>query len=661
MCAVELVLQFPAPLRLVHCIAHRGRYGVGVENDHSLGVAGGAADRLDKARLTAQEALLVRVQYRHQRHLRQIKPLAQQVDAHQHIELAQPQIADDLHALQRGHIGVHIAHPDAQGAEVGGQILRHLFRERCDQHALVFLLPRVYLRHKVVYLPDNGAHLHPWVEKPRGADDLLHDLIGLLPLKLAGGGGDEHRLRKASLELLEFQWSVVEGAGQAEAVVHQTLLAGVVAVVHGAYLRQRDMALVHEQHKILGKEVQQRHGRTAHGPLRDNAGVIFNAGAVAQRAHHLHIVAGALVEPLRLHQLTVVLKPFPALGQLTLDLLRGALQLVLRGDIVAGGIHRRMGKLLYRRPRDGVELRNAVYLVAEELHAQGAILVIGGIQLHGVAADAEYIALKGDVVALVAILHQTAQQLVALHGHARAQGDHHAGEVLRLAQTVDAAHGRNNNNIPPLQQGAGGTQAQPVYLLVGRGILFNVGVGVGNICLRLVVVVVADEILHGVVGKELAEFLTQLGGQRLVVRQHQRRAVHPFDDLRHREGLAAAGNALEHLRPQAVFQSPRQLVDGLRLVARRLVGGDNFEIRHGFLPSLLQKAALGHGYIVVVRHDNVVGQTDAQGHKCLLYLLRYQHILPGGQSHAAGVVVRQNNGTRSRIKSVFHHLPHLHG
>ena len=46
----------------------------------------------------------------------------------------------------------------------------------------------------------------------------------------------------------------------------------------------------------------------------------------------------------------------------------------------------------------------------------------------------------------------------------------------------------------------------------------------GDVRLGLVVVVVGDEVLDGVFGEELAELVAELGGQRLVVRDHERRA-----------------------------------------------------------------------------------------------------------------------------------------
>ena len=60
----------------------------------------------------------------------------------------------------------------------------------------------------------------------------------------------------------------------------------------------------------------------------------------------------------------------------------------------------------------------------------------------------------------------------------------------------------------------------------------------GDVGLRLVVVVVTHEILHRVVGEKFPELSAQLGGQGLVVGQHQGGALDLLDDLGHGEGLA---------------------------------------------------------------------------------------------------------------------------
>ena len=91
-----------------------------------------------------------------------------------------------------------------------------------------------------------------------------------------------------------------------------------------------------------------------------------------------------------------------ALVELLVDLDDGALELVLRCDIVRRGVD---GDVLERARHltvDGVEFADPVDLVAEEFDAHGLVAVVRRVELHRVAAHAEAVALKGDVVALVA-------------------------------------------------------------------------------------------------------------------------------------------------------------------------------------------------------------------------------------------------------------------
>src|SRR5664279_458834 len=116
--------------------AHRACLLVGVHQHGPVHVARGPADGLDQRGLPAQEALLVGVQDRHQRDLRQIQALAQQVHADEHVVLAQSQVADDLDALQRVDLRVQVARLEAHLQQVLGEVLAHLLGQRRDQHAL---------------------------------------------------------------------------------------------------------------------------------------------------------------------------------------------------------------------------------------------------------------------------------------------------------------------------------------------------------------------------------------------------------------------------------------------------------------------------------------------------------------------------------------------
>ena len=102
----------------------------------------------------------------------------------------------------------------------------------------------------------------------------------------------------------------------------------------------------------------------------------------------------------------------------------------------------------------------------------------------------------------------------------------------------------------------------------------------GDIGLRLVVVVVGDKVLHRIVGKKLLELGAQLGGQGLVVGQHQSGPLDLLDDLGHGEGLAGAGDPQQGLLIQAHLNTLGQGFDGLRLVAAGLIFRYHLKFRH---------------------------------------------------------------------------------
>ena len=112
-CSRYRPLLVAAAVGLGHGALHRAGHVIGIEDDPAVDVARGAADRLDQRGLGAQEAFLVGIENGDQRAFGNIEAFAQQVDADQHVELAKPQVADDLDALQRVDVGVHVAHTHA--------------------------------------------------------------------------------------------------------------------------------------------------------------------------------------------------------------------------------------------------------------------------------------------------------------------------------------------------------------------------------------------------------------------------------------------------------------------------------------------------------------------------------------------------------------------
>ena len=180
-----------------------------------------------------------------------------------------------------------------------------------------------------------------------------------------------------------------------------------------------------------------------------------------------------------------------------------------------------LADLLQHLAGQRVDLADALHVLAEQLDTVGS-LAIGRLHFQCVAAHPEPAALQDLVVALVVDVHQLAQQLVAAHLVAQPQMHHLAAVILGAAQSVDRRHRRDDHHIAAAEQRRGSRQPQPVDLLVDTGVLLDVGVGARDVGFRLVIVVVADEVLDRVAGEELAELSIELRRQRLVVRHNQR-------------------------------------------------------------------------------------------------------------------------------------------
>jgi hypothetical protein len=368
-------------------------------------------------------------------------------------------------------------------------------------------------------------------------------------------------------------------SGQPEAVVDEVALAGHVAFVHAADLRHRHVRLVHDDEVVLGEVVEQAVRRRPVGATVHVHRVVLDAGARADLPHHLDVVRRAHPQPLCLEELALALERSELVLELELDapdrllhplrarhVVRGRedVELLVLGDDLAG---------------ERVERAQPLDLVTEELDAN-RVLLVDREDLERVAPDPERAAGERHVVAGVLDLDELTQDRVAVVLLAHLQPQHPVDVLLRGAEAVDARHRRHHDHVTTGQQRVGRGVPQPLHLLVDRGVLLDVGVGLGDVRLGLVVVVVGDEVLDRVVRKQLSQLVGELGGQGLVRLQDQHRALHLLGDPGDGRGLAGAGRPEQHdvLRP--VLDALGDLLDRGGLVSGRLVVGDDLERGH---------------------------------------------------------------------------------
>ena len=233
-------------------------------------------------------------------------------------------------------------------------------------------------------------------------------------------------------------------------------------------------------------------------------------------------------------------------------------------------VNRNVKHLRERVSGQHICLRDFIDLVAEELHAVGKLILIRRKNLYHVAAHTEGAAVKVEVISAVLDIDELGDDLIPILLLSRAETDHHVFIVRRAAEAVNAGDTRDNNHILPLEKGARRRIPKAVYLLVGRGILLDVGVRLRHIGLRLVVVVVGDKVLHRILREELLHLAVKLRRERLIVGDDERRLLQLLNHICHREGLTGTRHADQGLKLIALPKAFDQLPYGLRLVSRRL-------------------------------------------------------------------------------------------
>ena len=232
-----------------------------------------------------------------------------------------------------------------------------------------------------------------------------------------------------------------------------------------------------KRRKSLGEDSRAGSWAWPRAACREDARVVLDAVAEAHLAQHLHVVVGALPQPLRFEELAVLVDRRSA-RRARAGSRRGRARRPGRGDEVrrrdrwpraaarraprrSPGRSRRsldlspkssIAAACPRRPARPRTSRRARGTSARGSRSRCAVLDVDQLAQHVVAVD-------------------------VLAGCA----DHHALQVvLGRAEAEDAAHAGHDDGVAPHEQGVGGGVAQAVDLVVDRRVFLDVEVALGT-------------------------------------------------------------------------------------------------------------------------------------------------------------------------------------
>ena len=574
-------LLFATSIGLVDGGSHAFCNGVGIHDCFAVDISSGTTNRLCQASLVAKETFLVCIEDGDKRDFRQVEAFPEQIHADQHIMLPQAKFAQNANAVERIDVAMDVSSLNAIAKQILRHFLGHSFRERDDQHTFLPFDAPLNLFHEVVHLIFRRTNLDEGVEQTRRSDDLFHDnAFALLNFIVRRSCADVYNLVRHLLKLLEFQRSVVLRSRQTEAIIHESRLAGLVSAVHRMQLRHRHMAFVDDHEEVLGEEVEQTIRARSRLASIEVTAVVLYSGTMSQLANHFYIVGHAFVQTLCFKLFPLTLKERNLRSKVLLNLHDCPVLSILRGHKEIGRIYLVAIIELNAYKQLSIKLFDALYFIIPESDSEQEIAVGKG-NIHRVAFHPVFPSGQTYIVADIKQLVQATQQLVSVELLTHVKFEQTLVESRRIAHSIDAGNAANHDDIlPPRKQSACSREPHLIDFLVDGQVLLDVRISRRHVGLRLIVVVVADVVLHSIVREELLHLAVELSGKRLVVREDEGRAVDVTDDVSDGERLSAARNAQKRLSLNALSDAIRQLLNGFGLVSRRNIIRYKLELIH---------------------------------------------------------------------------------
>ena len=175
---------------------------------------------------------------------------------------------------------------------------------------------------------------------------------------------------------------------------------------------------------------------------------------------------------------------------------------------MAGRIDGHMVYIPFCDTGNSIDLRYPVYFVTKKFYTNRPAAPISRINLDSIAPYSELITGEVNIISFVTDLRKLFKDGIKGILLTNTQRDHHTLIVNRVSKSIQATYRRHNNDISAFKQRRGCAVSQTVNFLIDCGIFLNIGICVGNIRLRLIVIIVGYKILNRIIGEEFPEFRT---------------------------------------------------------------------------------------------------------------------------------------------------------
>ena len=153
-------------------------------------------------------------------------------------------------------------------------------------------------------------------------------------------------------------------------------------------------------------------------------------------------------------------------------------------------------------PGQRIKLCDPIDLISEKLHPDRILKGRYRNDLQHIALHPESTTPKIHIISHVLNIDQLPDHIIPVLVHTRAQRNHHFPVIIRITNPIDTGYRRYYDHIPPLNQCSSRTVSQLIDFIIDCRILRNIGICRWHICLRLIIIIIGNKILHRIMWEE---------------------------------------------------------------------------------------------------------------------------------------------------------------
>ncbi len=148
------------------------------------------------------------------------------------------------------------------------------------------------------------------------------------------------------------------------------------------------MALVHHKQKIVGEIINQAKWTCSGSASIEIPRIILNAAAIAQFAHHFHVVGNTIFEAFCFQEFALATEKFHLLCHIVLNAVNDVEHSFFLRHVNGRRINNDLVNFLEGMPRNGIDGFNHLHFIAKKIEPVSNIST-SDIYIHSIAFDTE--------------------------------------------------------------------------------------------------------------------------------------------------------------------------------------------------------------------------------------------------------------------------------